>query len=145
MPLLYGEGDKAFIRLQEEIIRRSDDLSIFCNFQVLSHLEVITIAVGYMPQGWYLGPSQKPWSPSRIPSLRLLQFPDLERDHAENMVSVAVRELSGLTPNINQLFLRGVSLQARVENVQEGMNTGGRVILDCNHDSSLRSVLGLSR
>lgn len=145
MPLLYGEGDKAFIRLQEEIIRRSDDLSIFCNFQVLSHLEVITIAVGYMPQGWYLGLSQKPWSPSRIPSLRLLQFPDLERDHAEKMVSVAVRELSGLTPNINQLFLRGVSLQARVENVQEGMNTGGRVILDCNHDSSLRSVLGLSR
>jgi len=29
MPLLYGEGDKAFIRLQEEIIRQSGDLSIF--------------------------------------------------------------------------------------------------------------------
>lgn len=29
MPLLYGEGDLAFIRLQEEIIRRSDDHSIF--------------------------------------------------------------------------------------------------------------------
>ncbi|KAI5920918.1 heterokaryon incompatibility protein-domain-containing protein [Camillea tinctor] len=29
MPLLYGEGDKAFMRLQEEIIRRSDDHSIF--------------------------------------------------------------------------------------------------------------------
>jgi hypothetical protein len=29
MPLLYGEGDKAFIRLQEEIIKRSDDRSIF--------------------------------------------------------------------------------------------------------------------
>ncbi|KAL8654592.1 MAG: hypothetical protein Q9226_003370 [Calogaya cf. arnoldii] len=29
MPLLYGEGDKAFIRLQEEIIKRSDDHSIF--------------------------------------------------------------------------------------------------------------------
>lgn len=25
MPLLYGEGEKAFLRLQEEIIRRSDD------------------------------------------------------------------------------------------------------------------------
>ncbi|EXJ61947.1 hypothetical protein A1O7_02379 [Cladophialophora yegresii CBS 114405] len=32
MPLLYGEGDKAFIRLQEEIIKRSTDLSIFWNF-----------------------------------------------------------------------------------------------------------------
>ncbi|KAF0635540.1 hypothetical protein FPSE5266_20371 [Fusarium pseudograminearum] len=30
MPLLYGEGSKAFIRLQEEIIRVSNDQSIFC-------------------------------------------------------------------------------------------------------------------
>jgi len=29
MPLLYGEGCKAFRRLQEEIIKRSDDLTIF--------------------------------------------------------------------------------------------------------------------
>lgn len=29
MPLLYGEGDKAFLRLQQEIIRNSKDQSIF--------------------------------------------------------------------------------------------------------------------
>jgi len=29
MPLLYGEGDKAFLRLQEEICRSTDDQSIF--------------------------------------------------------------------------------------------------------------------
>ncbi|KAL6862622.1 hypothetical protein ACO1O0_002859 [Amphichorda felina] len=29
MPMLYGEGKKAFMRLQEEIIKRSNDLSIF--------------------------------------------------------------------------------------------------------------------
>ncbi|KAL1602619.1 hypothetical protein SLS60_006036 [Paraconiothyrium brasiliense] len=29
MPILYGEGSRAFIRLQEEIIKRSNDLSIF--------------------------------------------------------------------------------------------------------------------
>ncbi|PIA93568.1 Vegetative incompatibility protein HET-E-1, partial [Cercospora beticola] len=29
MPLLYGEGDKAFLRLQEEIIKQDDDHSIF--------------------------------------------------------------------------------------------------------------------
>ena len=29
MPLLYGEGERAFIRLQEEIIKESDDKSIF--------------------------------------------------------------------------------------------------------------------
>ncbi|KAM5347616.1 hypothetical protein ACJ41O_007440 [Fusarium nematophilum] len=37
MPLLYGEGNKAFIRLQEEIIRHTDDQSIFAwNFPSLS-------------------------------------------------------------------------------------------------------------
>jgi hypothetical protein len=30
MPLLYGEGAKAFIRLQEEIIRHNNDQTIFC-------------------------------------------------------------------------------------------------------------------
>ncbi|KAL6690334.1 putative ankyrin repeat-containing protein [Trichoderma pleuroticola] len=30
MPLLYGEGERAFIRLQEEIMRISNDHSIFC-------------------------------------------------------------------------------------------------------------------
>lgn len=30
MPLLYGEGSKAFIRLQEEIIKASNDHTIFC-------------------------------------------------------------------------------------------------------------------
>jgi Heterokaryon incompatibility protein (HET) len=30
MPLLYGEGTWSFVRLQEEIIRRSHDLTIFC-------------------------------------------------------------------------------------------------------------------
>jgi hypothetical protein len=29
MPLLYGEGDKSFVRLQHEIIRNNNDLSIF--------------------------------------------------------------------------------------------------------------------
>ncbi|KAF1816265.1 hypothetical protein P152DRAFT_492373 [Eremomyces bilateralis CBS 781.70] len=29
MPLLYGEGSKAFLRLQQEIVKKSDDQSIF--------------------------------------------------------------------------------------------------------------------
>ncbi|OAQ69940.2 HET domain-containing protein [Pochonia chlamydosporia 170] len=36
MPMLYGEGEKAFLRLQEEIIRRSNDLSIFCHSELLA-------------------------------------------------------------------------------------------------------------
>lgn len=30
MPILYGEGDRAFIRLQTEIIQRHEDTTIFC-------------------------------------------------------------------------------------------------------------------
>ncbi|KAI0006819.1 heterokaryon incompatibility protein-domain-containing protein [Xylariaceae sp. FL0662B] len=30
MPLLYGEGSRAFVRLQEEIIRQTNDHTIFC-------------------------------------------------------------------------------------------------------------------
>ncbi|KAJ4122805.1 hypothetical protein NW768_010250 [Fusarium equiseti] len=30
MPLVYGEGSRAFLRLQEEIIKTSDDHSLFC-------------------------------------------------------------------------------------------------------------------
>jgi hypothetical protein len=29
MPLLYGEGELAFVRLQEELMKVSDDYSIF--------------------------------------------------------------------------------------------------------------------
>jgi hypothetical protein len=38
MPLLYGEGDKAFIRLQEEIMKHSTDQSLFA---WASHVEVV--------------------------------------------------------------------------------------------------------
>ena len=34
MPMLYGEGERSFMRLQEEIIRWSNDLSIFCSSSV---------------------------------------------------------------------------------------------------------------
>lgn len=30
MPMLYGEGERGFYRLQEEIIKQSNDMSIFC-------------------------------------------------------------------------------------------------------------------
>jgi hypothetical protein len=36
MPILYGEGENAFLRLQEEIIKRSDDQTIFA-WGMLSH------------------------------------------------------------------------------------------------------------
>ncbi|KAM5367595.1 hypothetical protein ACJZ2D_009963 [Fusarium nematophilum] len=45
MPLLYGEGAKAFIRLQEEIIKSTHDLSIFA-WQALSEATTTTTTTG---------------------------------------------------------------------------------------------------
>lgn len=44
MPLLYGEGEKAFHRLQVEIIRQSDDESIFA-WQQSTWLDVVEIGL----------------------------------------------------------------------------------------------------
>ncbi|KAH8590594.1 heterokaryon incompatibility protein-domain-containing protein, partial [Bisporella sp. PMI_857] len=45
MPLLYGEGQKAFIRLQEEIIKVSDDHSIFAWTPVPGHFNSSMLAL----------------------------------------------------------------------------------------------------
>jgi hypothetical protein len=42
MPLLYGEGTKAFIRLQEEILKISDDESLFAHSIPRGHIQVIS-------------------------------------------------------------------------------------------------------
>ncbi|KAF2761941.1 HET-domain-containing protein [Pseudovirgaria hyperparasitica] len=41
MPLLYGEGKNAFIRLQEEIVRISNDESIFVHSQSIKQLDIV--------------------------------------------------------------------------------------------------------
>lgn len=46
MPLIYGEGHKAFARLQEEIMKRSNDQSLF-----LWHASTFTAVAGSDPSG----------------------------------------------------------------------------------------------
>lgn len=41
MPLLYGEGDKAFLRLQQEIIKEYDDQSLFAWHDNVSHIKPV--------------------------------------------------------------------------------------------------------
>ncbi|KAB5560105.1 heterokaryon incompatibility protein-domain-containing protein [Coniochaeta sp. 2T2.1] len=73
MPLLYGEGAKAFTRLQREIISTSNDHTIFCWTWDKS-----------VPQGWtsFLAPAPAQFSGSGIftPALLLApnEFPDQE-------------------------------------------------------------------
>jgi len=52
MPLLYGEGQKAFMRLQEEILRRTDDHTIF-----LGHLSSHQTPLSVIHQRYLLDPS----------------------------------------------------------------------------------------
>ncbi len=57
MPLLYGEGYKAFIRLQEEILKQTDDESIFANYLPLGYSEFgrkyrYQVSGGYNVPGW---------------------------------------------------------------------------------------------
>ena len=55
IPLLYGEGSKAFFRLQEEIIRVSNDSTIFCWSWIPEHVP-------------------KNWTSMLAPSPRLFQY-----------------------------------------------------------------------
>jgi hypothetical protein len=49
MPLLYGEGPKAFIRLQEEIIKHNNDHTIFCwSFDALAKDGVFPQWAGFL-------------------------------------------------------------------------------------------------
>ena len=50
MPLLYGEGKKAFLRLQEEIMKKSDDHSIFAWLLPWSETSACRFSRGFIAQ-----------------------------------------------------------------------------------------------
>ena len=50
MPLLYGEGKKAFVRFQEEIVKSSEDLSILAWGFQSNHFDQV-FQVGQHQQG----------------------------------------------------------------------------------------------
>ncbi|KAI1266228.1 heterokaryon incompatibility protein-domain-containing protein [Xylariaceae sp. FL1019] len=59
MPLLYGEGDKSFIRLQEEIVKETSDLSLFAwkhTNRNLSFSGVLATSPAYFRQSGNLRP-----------------------------------------------------------------------------------------
>jgi len=67
MPLLYGEGEKAFLRLQEEIIKTTEDLSILAWNSDRSHI----VARDHLIQ-WRLPPFAD--SPSKFSSARRMML-----------------------------------------------------------------------
>ncbi|CAK1356508.1 unnamed protein product [Cercospora beticola] len=60
MPLLYGEGEKAFIRLQEEIIKNSTDLS-FLVHQPKTSKNGTELILAESPDQFHVGAKVVPW------------------------------------------------------------------------------------
>jgi len=94
IPLLYGEGGEAFIRLQEEIIKQYYDHSIFAWGEISS---ILLTAPYYIP------------FPTRIYDSLLARSPAMFRDSA-NIVSFEPRDAIPYT-----FTNRGLSIQLRLK------------------------------
>lgn len=90
MPLIYGEGEKAFLRLQEEILKRKNDLTVLACEP--NHVQKLNEAANYGMD--LLG--QSPAAFSRSQGIqRPLQFPDLSVTNKGLRISsdIAIRSL----------------------------------------------------
>ncbi|KAK2736253.1 het domain protein [Colletotrichum kahawae] len=69
MPMLYGEGDKAFLRLQEEIMKQSDDQSLFAWVDLSASTETYHGLLAKSPRNFEYSNSIVPyqdWDQSRL-------------------------------------------------------------------------------
>jgi hypothetical protein len=82
LPLLYGEGERAFIRLQEEIVRNSNDLSIlawrairFGEFTEVRHCGVLAShPVEFRGSGQIISKSDSRFTPEFVMTNKGLRF-----------------------------------------------------------------------
>lgn len=81
MPLLYGEGRKSFVRLQLEIIKSTDDESIFAWEGFNSWME----AEG--PWHGLLSPSPQPFANRSTSDAEIMRDPDSEYRHPYSMTN----------------------------------------------------------
>lgn len=119
MPMLYGEGPKAFIRLQEEIIRTSNDLSIFA-FPPKSTNEA-------------LGPSQS--------------YCDLLASSPADFMTCGSLENKGMDVHWNNAFSvanKGLYFQ-KVELLIDDLHGLYRIPLNCQFSKSKPAMLSLRK
>lgn len=120
MPMLYGEGPKAFIRLQEEIYRETEDHSIFA---------------------WVADGTSAKWAPFRgVFASSPAEFVDSgEFESFQDVVS----PLEGATTSVTA---RGVRLMARTESQPGHATAVGHTclaILNCRKRNDLHRVLAI--
>lgn len=65
MPMLYGEGDNSFLRLQNEILKKSDDQSIFA-WQGVGSPSIRLLPFKTRDGSWFAPTDDDRWSPGLI-------------------------------------------------------------------------------
>ncbi|KAI5921124.1 heterokaryon incompatibility protein-domain-containing protein [Camillea tinctor] len=101
MALLYGEGHKAFMRLQEEICKQTPDLTLFAwsaNVQNLSHSGILANSPSEFRDGGSLRWSTSDWfGEFRITNRGLLLRPTITSEVAGNETTVIFNMQLALT------------------------------------------------
>lgn len=133
MPLLYGEGRKAFIRLQEEILKETDDQSIFA--WGLYPLEMTEQATPTRPFDWIAEPTDQ-----RSAAGVLATHP-AEFAGSANVVPFP----SGPDRQPYTMTNKGLRMELRLSFVDYH---NGRVglpvaLLDCHYENDFSGVIGI--
>lgn len=119
MPLLYGEGEKAFVRLQEEIMKNSEDQSLFA-WSPLNATEVWDLDL-VVPMGPEEGSSIFANSPKEFANAGTVR-PTSSRGEPYMLTNKGVRMDIPILPLERGLFL---------------------VILECNYEGDLSQQLSI--
>jgi hypothetical protein len=116
IPLLYGEGTRAFIRLQEEIIKETDDQSLFAwGFEQRNHLFDI-----FALDPEILAPSPLAFAMSA----KVVPFPSTPNQQPYTMTN------KGLRIDL-RLFVRGITYLPVA-------------LLDCHYEDDFSRVIGIA-
>lgn len=115
MPMLYGEGRKAFVRLQEEILKNSDDQSLFA---------------------WCATPNSAVEAPFRG---LLASSPD-EFANCHGIVPFQSLSAEDMTTTVTS---RGIPLTSSLEFKTAGGGNTAKVGLNCRWGNDLNNVIGL--
>lgn len=124
MPLLYGEGEKAFIRLQQEIMRSRYDHSLFAWSRSLSeHL----LGVDITPEGQ-----------EQVHGIGMLAPPPETFHEAASIVAH--------TAKLDRYFITNKRIQIQVRLYKHGpelLRHGYFAVLQCSHEQHLGSFIGV--
>lgn len=123
MPLLYGEGSNAFLRLQEEVLRVEQDLSIFA-WSIPVHIDLVEIEGGILP----LAPSLSFFThcsgivPAMSAEQRLFEIPDVV-----------------VTAHSVRLTTKVVKVPSNVPGSPERL----AAVLHCRHDRDITKIIAM--